>query len=339
MKTKLFIAVVFSFVMMNGYGQRLIALHKPTGTSYYSGTNALLEAYTASANGDTLYLPGGAYSAPANFDKGIVIIGTGHYPDSTMATGKTTINGNVVLNENADHFYVEGVHFTGNFTVNTNQAADQVVMRRCRVDGDVSVLGAQTNPTKRFALIECVLIGNVNLANASDAMVHNCILQYGLVHSTANSICNNIFLTSSSTWPHVIFHGTFANNTVNGNVFFNANITGGTGNTFAYNVIPGSTPNFGSAFVATNNFLNVVFTDLFENQSGNQFNYSHNYHFKTPSVYIDDLQREVSIYGGLFPYKEGAVPASPHISTKNIAGTTDNSGKLNVQIKVIAQDN
>jgi hypothetical protein len=47
----------------------------------------------------------------------------------------------------------------------------------------------------------------------------------------------------------------------------------------------------------------------------------------------------VGIYGGLFPYKEGAVPLNPHISLKNIAPQTDVNGDLNIQLKVNAQDN
>ncbi|HPR32358.1 MAG TPA: hypothetical protein PLK12_09690, partial [Prolixibacteraceae bacterium] len=67
------------------YAQKA-ALHTSTGVTYYNGTGALVSAYNAAATGDTLYLSGGGFTSPALIEKGLRIIGAGHYPDSTLAT-------------------------------------------------------------------------------------------------------------------------------------------------------------------------------------------------------------------------------------------------------------
>jgi hypothetical protein len=46
---------------------------------------------------------------------------------------------------------------------------------------------------------------------------------------------------------------------------------------------------------------------------------------------------QVGIYGGALGYKPGAVPSNPHFSSATVAPTTNKDGKLNVNVKVIAQ--
>jgi hypothetical protein len=67
------------------------------------------------------------------------------------------------------------------------------------------------------------------------------------------------------------------------------------------------------------------------------FSYDADYHLKLPANFLGTTGNQVGIYGGLYPAKEGSVPANPHISSKNIGSTVDQQGKLNVQIKAVAQ--
>jgi hypothetical protein len=48
--------------------------------------------------------------------------------------------------------------------------------------------------------------------------------------------------------------------------------------------------------------------------------------------------KRVGIYGGAFPWKEGSIPNTPHVTNKNIGHTTNSNGTLPVNIKVAAQD-
>jgi hypothetical protein len=60
--------------------------------------------------------------------------------------------------------------------------------------------------------------------------------------------------------------------------------------------------------------------------------------YPMPGNFAGTDGKQVGIYGGSFPYKEGAVPSPPHVRSKVIASSTDGQGKLNVQITTTAQD-
>ena len=48
---------------------------------------------------------------------------------------------------------------------------------------------------------------------------------------------------------------------------------------------------------------------------------------------------DIGIYGGRFPWKDGSIPFNPNIVSKEISGTTDENGNLNIKIEVQAQKN
>ena len=108
-------------------------------------------------------------------------------------------------------------------------------------------------------------------------------------------------------------------------------------NTFSNNIFS-VVPNHGNnTFVG--NYNSVDLTTVFVDQSGNTFNYSHNYHLVNPSAYLGIDNTQVGVYGGMYPVKEGAVPQNPHIQVKTISPTTDTNGDLQIQIQVEAQEN
>ena len=111
-----------------------IALQSSTGSQLFKGQTALADAYTAASNADTLYLSGHTFAPPSAFDKQLTVIGAGHYVDSTLATGKTFISGSVILSENADGFYLEGVEITGGLYFTSNASVNNVVIKRCKVN-------------------------------------------------------------------------------------------------------------------------------------------------------------------------------------------------------------
>ena len=340
MKTtkNLFILVAFAISITANAQQ--VALHSTGGTQIFKGNTALNLAYTAAQNGDTLYLSGGALTPPANFDKGLNIFGAGHYEDSTQATGKTFINGNVILNENADLFYLEGVEITGNFTISTDNSVNNVIIKRCKVNGTFSALGNLSNPTSNLSLIGNVLISRINLQNIQNSILSNNIIVNTFQNSNGNLISNNIimgYIWGSSM--DYLFTGN--NNTLNNNIIlwdgYYADASG-SGNVFNNNLYVEPTPNYGTGATSNGNYVGVNRDNIFVNQTGAAFNYSHNYHLQAPTTYLGNDGSQISIYGGTFPYKEGAVPLNPHIQVKNIAPTTDANGDLQIQIQVEAQN-
>ena len=97
---------------MTMYGQKA-ALHTASGVQIFNGSNAFINAHNAASSGDTIYLSGGTFYANFDITKPLYIYGAGHYLDSTQATGKTFISGNLILDRNTDGTYIEGIDLTG----------------------------------------------------------------------------------------------------------------------------------------------------------------------------------------------------------------------------------
>ncbi len=340
MKRQTLLTLIIAIATTMTMNAQTIALHSSTGVQIFKGNTALANAYTASQSGDTLYLSGHTFTPPASFDKQLMIFGAGHYVDSTLATGKTFINGNVTLNENADLFYLEGVEITGNFTISTNHSVNNVIIKRCKINGTFNALGDLSNPTSNLSLIGNVLMNRLNLENIQNSLLSNNIISNTFQGSNGNMISNNIimgFIWGSSM--DYLFFG--SNNTLNNNIIlwegYNANV-GGSGNIFNNNLYVEPTPDYGATATSIGNYTGILQSAIFVNQTGNAFDYAHDYHLQAPTSYLGTDGTEVGIYGGTFPYKEGAVPHNPHIQLKNIAPTTDANGDLQIQIQVGAQE-
>ncbi len=338
-KITFFLAIISSVISLNA--QR-VALHSASGVQYFWGTTGLASAYTAASAGDTIYLPGGAFTPPANFEKSLSIFGAGHYIDSALVTGKTFINGDVVLKENADGFYLEGLEVTGKISFVNNESVNNVVIKRCKVNGVVEVIGDLSNPSQNIALIGNILIASVNLSNAQVVLVSNNIIQTGIEGINGNIINNNVFISRYGNGLYENFRGN--NNKLSNNIIvlcgsYGITTDGQFGNEYRNNLITCVTPGYGASPTLIGNYTNIDQTSIFVNQIGNLFNYTHNYHLQNSATYLGTDGTEVGIYGGNFPYKDGAVPSNPHFQLNNIAPLTDENGNLNIQIKVEAQDN
>lgn len=319
---------------------QIIALHSTSGVQIFKGSTALSSSYTAAQDGDTLYLSGHTFTPPSEFNKQLMIFGAGHYQDSTLATGKTFLNGHFTLSENADLFYLEGVEITGNFTISTNHSVNNVNIKRCKINGTFNAVGDLSNPTSNLSLIGNVLLGRINLENIQNSLLSNNIISNTFQSSNGNIINNNIIM--GFIWgPSMDYLFFGSNNTLNNNIIlwdgYNANVNG-SGNVFNNNLYVEPTPDYGATATSNGNYTGILQTDIFVNQTGNVFNYTHNYHLQDSSTYLGTDGSQVGIYGGTFPYKEGAVPLNPHIQLNNIAPTTDANGNLQIQIQVGAQN-
>ena len=337
MKKILLISIVIATAITVN-AQKVALLHNGV-TTIFSTVNPFTDAYTAAVSGDTIYLPGGSFTPPNEFYKALTIFGAGHYVDSTMVTGKTYINGGFVLREDADKFYMEGLEINGSVNFAGNESINQVIIRRCRITASISISGNLTKPSTNFSLIGSVVLGNIDLPNAQIVLISNCIIQGQVSNSNSNLFNNNLWLTD------YVYYGSEpaisgSNNQLNNNIFVkisSANLAVGNGNIFYRNLCVSASPGYGTLPTVNNTYTGVAQANIFINQSGYVFDYSHNYHLKTPATYLGTDGKEVGIYGGAFPYKEGAVPANPHFITKNIAAKTNINGQLQIQIQVAAQ--
>jgi hypothetical protein len=341
MKTKyiLILALLFSTTL---FAQKVVALHSPTnGIQYFDDDNPLQSAYTAAIDNDTIYLPGGSMAPPSKFEKKLIIYGAGHYPDATSATFKTVISGNFNLSDEADGFHLEGVFISGNLNFDSGESINDVVIKRCKFS-TLYVSGDRTNPAENNTFIENVITGSLNIDNLINSSFFNNIIQGGIVNARSLIFLNNLFLYNGAYSDSQVIY--YANNSMfKNNIFLQQNndICEGAGaSTWSHNIFCTSTtsPQLGLDPILIDNYF-MDRADVLVNQTGNSFDYSHDYHLQSgAAANLGDDGYETGIYGGYYPWKDYSIPVNPHISSKSISGTSDTNGMIQVDINVHAQN-
>jgi len=323
--------------------QKLIAVQNGETHKFYS---VLQDAITNAQNKDTIYIPGGVFSltnSSITIDKELHLIGVGHYPDSSAVQGITYLNGSITLISGANYSSFEGFYLNGDInsgTPTSNEDVDNITISRCNC-GSLTLDSLSTNWVVYENEIRGVLSGYVQTPTNGHYTQNNLFsnniftsLVYGFGHN--NEFKNNLFLFNGYFNPSYIVDCTFKNNifcstsslsSINSSVFNNNLFTIGF-------TIP-------SGCVGINNIINQDQASIFVNQSGNEFNYTHDYHLNnsSPGKNAGSDGTDIGIYGGIYPWKESSIPTNPHLQSARIAHKTDSNGNLNVQIKVAAQEN
>jgi len=334
----LILFLIFSCFAINA---QTIALHQGGNSQIFKGNTAFSQAYEASQNGDTLYFSGGTFFPPSSLSKELTLFGAGHYQDSTLVTGKTIVSGDLNLVTGADNFHIEGFQVSGRLQVASNNSISGFTCKRNYITQTINFPGNQSNPSSNIAIIGSIFSGG-NFENAVNTLVSNCIISNGNINNShGNNFNNNIILWHDGNSSGYLFYNS-NNNILSNNIIlregrYTDRIANGDGNVLNNNVFSHSTPSLGTNVTLSNNTTGVVFSELFNNQTGINFDYSHDYHLQDETLYLGNDGKQVGIYGGVFPYKAGAVPINPHIMEINISNTTNEQGELPIQIKVSTQ--
>jgi len=337
MKKTASLLISFLLILITN-AQSVFVLDGASGTRVYSTIDTAM--YYAQ-DGDYLYLPAASISlnpSGMQIKKRMTIIGAGHYPDSTQATGVTSITGTVYFLTQSSGSILQGVYINGNIyfgTDNTNGAATNILISRCNVSGiHLSYNGTDFWGSEFVNIKDNIIRETISFANVKNVTVENNIIEGSLQYGNGMiTVRNNIFLRRVANMVYYIFATRFDNNIIMSSASFSY---GGSGNLYYNNIFKETDP-LGAEFSSGNQF-NV--TDLFVNQSGTGFVYTQNYHLTptSPARAAGMAGTDCGIYGGANPYKEGAVPVNPHIQTKLLPAQTDAQGKINVQVKVAAQN-
>lgn len=302
-------------------------------------------AYNAAVHGDTIYLPGGFFDG-ITVNKKIAILGAGHHPDSTRSTYATQINGSLTLGQDADSCHLEGLHITGHINTTANNKMDRLRIRRNMIDGNVTLDGDRTAASMHVEISGNVIRGSVDLSNTLSVVLCNNVFQSRVHYVYQGSITNNVF-TNNPYLPAVGYYNNVYDcdySKIENNVFIHTQAPLG----FSY--CDNSVINNNLFTVATNyvyytnnlptgNFSGIGSSTVLMNWTSTSYLYTDNYHLQTPGSYIGIDGSQIGIYGGMRPWKEGSLPMIPHIQAKVIAANTDAEGKIQVQVKVSAQNN
>lgn len=299
-------------------------------------------------NGDVLYVSGGSYdfgTTGLTIDKSLKIFGVGHSPESIMGTSPSYLNGNVYITMGADSGLISGLFINGNVTFGknlTDQVVNNYTIIRCNIENlHLSFDGTSSSNAQSILVSGNVLRNEFHGGNIMGLLFEKNIISGKVRCCNRAMFKNNIFLANGN-YPFATVNGcTFENNVIrnanngemwtpstSGNIFNNNIFTGN----FAW---PAPYANNGNAA----NILNVNADSIFMNQTGTIFSYQANYRLKAtcPGKNAGTDGTDIGIFGTAEPYKEGAVPANPHIVSKTVKPSTTPNGKLKASIKVTAQ--
>ena len=331
------ITFIFLFIAISSIAQQAqIARVSSTGvTTIYTD---LKQAIWNSQDDDIIYLPGATFSADSiGIKKRIHLIGTGHYPDSTLASGLTHLSTNIWFLSGSTGASVQGLK-TNNVYV-ADLINSTISMLKCNLTGIVGYGGYDViNCT--FNIKESVF-QSVDGRGAMKYNIEKCfILSNSIGDGTGNAY--SLYALENSTVKYCIFPSNginlIFNSTIISNNIFYGPIGGGANlSSFYYNLFTTSTSvttSFGGNNIEYGNVAEGTFNNTFINVTAAGFNYSFDYHLKNTSV-GQIVPGGVGVYAASNPYNPN--PYNPHIYFKQIDPATNAQGQLKINAKVKAQ--
>lgn len=336
MKKLIIILTILFGVISLSNAQDDIAVVRPDTTAFF---HQIVDAITYAADGDTIYLPGRSFSESLSISKQLFILGTGHYPDSTQASGRTEIYGNINIYAGASGGLLHGIYSSGAINFGSGNTVNNYSIERCNVLS-ISSTGLTGSG---FLVSETIVRGNISgCSTITNVLIEkNIIINEVQSFDNASLITNNVFLAipSSSAAP---INGCKSSLIVSNIFMSTGRVTySSSGNTVSNNLIVSKSLTAiegGNSNVA--NVDSVEWNTVFVNYDDSRiFSYAYDFHLQGSSAGINlgADGTNVGIYGTSNPYKTASVPITPHVYEKLIARETDNNGFLNVQIKVAAQ--
>ena len=317
-----------------------IAVQNGENVSFY---NSLDSAVTNAESGSTIYLPGGVIDVPNNFviDKKVNLVGAGHHPEYTKATGRTYLDDDITFTSGADSGSVTGVYIDGTLYFGTNadnQNFSSFSITRCNVYR-IRLAYNTSNSSENFLISENIIRRNIIGNNVKNVLIlKNIMNNVGtfIIDDYSVQIKNNIFYRYNYGDPlyrlqycrlenNIIIDGDFpfdecSNNILNNNLF-NWNIT------FPFNGNDG-----------VENIVGIDADSIFVDRGSGAFDYYSDLHLleSCPGVEAGTDGYDIGIYGTSVPYKEGAIPQYPWIKKAIIPSETEN-GVLRIEMTVEAQ--
>lgn len=338
MKKTLLFAITLLLVALSVAQQPQIARVSTSGTTTIYTDLKL--AVTEAQDDDFIYLPGGNFNPDSlNFKKRIHLIGTGHYPDSTNATGKTIITTTCYIFNGGNNGSVQGVEINGyiqtleegNFTFSKSRLGPIPIPNLPGIGGGT------------YNFIDCVFTNYVNGFSVGNSITANftrciCLAELGTCRNSVYKNCIFLYKNTNNYLGWEMYNNQFSNN-----IFFAKDLTvpsfSGSGNQFFNNhvIISGVFGGFGASSTEVNTTSEFDLITTFINVQDNNFNYAFDYHISPASLAYnsgnDGTQR--GVYGTTSPYNPN--PYNPHIYFKNIAATTNAQGQLQIEVRVKAQ--
>ncbi len=341
---KQFILALCLLVSFNFFGQNVINVEGANSSSFYL---TIEQAISNAIDGDTIYLPSGVFglSNSITLNKRLHFYGKG-YNINGGSTGTSIVNANIILQSGASESFFQGIEFFGSIGANWNVDADSLVFSRCKINW-LSLSSNGGNPCStdcnNWNINEC-LIGNFNPSSTSFTKVKNSIIDDYFGSNNCNG-SNNVFENCVLRYTRgedfygsdqfencvILLEDDSYNTSDMNSVIINSLFI----SEFALPLV-GSNEIIGDTLLVndtTGIFLNTIEFPLFENYALNNLTISPS----SLAFQAGTDGTDLGIYGGSFPWKEGALPSNPVFTIFDISPFTNPDGQLEINIQVEGQ--
>lgn len=315
-------------------------IHNGTVKAYYSGS-ALVQAYNAAANGDTIMLSAGTFQS-VNIEKSLTIVGSGMHTDTIKNIFPTKLVGDFAIGAREatlSNVKLEGVYHNGTITMGVfrNVTLQNCTFHKCRFrevrDYEAGYNSATTHHNTVFS--NCIITydatfdrtkqSNISFINS---VVHNPDVMGGTVPSM--EFVNSILIFN---WGNTTLSEVGNSNFTNCLIISDKD----RGNLPIYANANRCVSNFNCFGNITDNTNPVVsgYTDLFKTYTGTYTDWeTFELTDAAKAKYLGIDGTEVGIYGGFYPFSPETT--MPKISKFNVAKKSTADGKLSVDIEVVA---
>lgn len=314
-------------------------------------------ALAAAQPNDNVYLSGGTFfsASAVSITKTLHFFGAGIGPDSTAATGTTTVStgaGSISITTDAGGSTFTGIIFSpaGSLVYGTTSLDDDpqgILFERCIFTRPVDLGTSNTNPglPSSTDFKECVFNSTLGGLPGVVATLERCILDLQL--GTGAEVSG--FSGGGLTLRHCVGLGTRIGNssgfTAENSVFTrtSAPFWQSNGAILINNLLVSTAlvSNMTPGAASTGNVLGAAQNSIFIDEADNNFTWDDDLHLQATSAGVGMATdgSDVGIHGSSTPFKPAAVPFNPHVSSVSVAPATNGNGALPVNITVIAQPN
>ena len=352
MKTKCLIftslLLMNSVLSMKAQDVQLATLQQGEGLQVFYGADALKNALDAANNGDLITLSAGTFNAYLNITKAVKIQGAGYVTDAESGRYPSVLNGGITLQlpDGNEGLLIEGIKVN---TINVDGNLSNAILRKCQLDGylDLYYYNHDTHGHIINCIIDqCRIRASLMLDSESENLyIRNSIIQSlspNTNQSSASILIENCIITQDATQDvPALFRNCIIGGVCNSN-FCSTQNGSISSNSAAYNnvFLRGSNAKYSQVESGSiQSDSNTLFgKDIFSDYGDEGYNDNETYEL-TPNAkatFLGTDGTQVGIYGGDNPFS--SVPTNPQVTQKNIATKSTLDGKLNVSIKVEAQN-
>ena len=331
----LLVLSLFSFPRLSA---QYIAVVSPAGQTTMCTTFSA--AIREAEQGSFIYLPGNraGLNIPAGekIDKQVHIVGVGYRDDNNPSEGRTLLRGNLHFVTGADGSSVTGVSLEGNILIGDTglgrigSVVNNLFIHRNLFNSIIRNYDSNKDSLACSGLViaENVIYNEINLWCPNVDILNNIILANAnnvFRNIKGGNILNNIFLYQRPDFELSSQLNVSNNILPNGYYQYNSSFSN-----FSNNIICVERE-------GKDNYWNITKDKLFKKWEGNSgYHTTDDYRLKDNSVGKNGGTdgTDVGIYGGRFPWKDGALPYNPHVNSAVISGMAAPDGTIQLKVNV-----